>query len=104
MPLGKKVLTPSSSLDGSDGERSPPEAPSSPESVDSDAASSSSGGGAMLDRGRMVLCMALLAIFVVNPLAPLVTPTEFDYEVGPDAKTGGKTIMGIGLVETGYSW
>ena len=83
----------SSSSIGSDGEKSPEE-PSSPESVHSE----SSG---MLDKSRMVLCMALLTVFIVNPFSSMVQP-KFDYESAAQ-NAGGRTLQGFDA-GYGYSW
>lgn len=55
----------------------------------------------MLDKSRMVLCMFLLSIFVINPFSSFVQP-KFDYAT--DAGAGGRTILSIGGFNTGYSW
>ncbi len=99
MNAGKKVQAMElmskipSSLDGSDGEGSP-EGPSSPESISSE----SSG---MLDKTRMVLCMALLTLFVVNPFSTLVRPA-FDYSISSGQNAGGRTLAGF--EDSGYTW
>jgi len=56
----------------------------------------------MLDKSRMVLCMALLTIFVVNPFSSLVAPI-FDMASvdDPPVHAGGRTLLGL---DNGYSW
>ncbi len=54
----------------------------------------------MLDKSRMILCVVLLTVFVVNPLAPLVTP-DFDY-VPTKEGTRGRTILSFDA--NYYSW
>ena len=53
----------------------------------------------MLDKSRMVLCMVLLTVFIVNPFSSLVQPT-FDYETTAP-HVGSRTILSY---DTGYSW
>ena len=74
----------------------------SPNSVSSGYSNNGNEGG-MLDRSRMVLCMFLLGIFIVNPFSSLVQP-KFDYSSGPassSSPSAGRTILGF---ETAYSW
>ena len=70
----------------------------SPNSVSSGYSNGGNEGG-MLDRSRMVLCMFLLAVFIVNPFSSLVQP-KFEYSSAPSGPSG-RTILGF---ETAYSW
>lgn len=73
----------------------------SPNSVSSGYSNSSGNEGGMLDRSRMVLCMFLLGVFIVNPFSSLVQP-KFEYSNGPASSSPlGRTILGF---ETAYSW
>ena len=104
MSRGERV-TPLSGSEAADLEVPSPGIPDSPQSLDSDksvpspnsVSSDYSNNSGMLDRSRMVLCMFLLGIFVVNPFSSLVQP-KFD---GPASSSpGGRTILGF---ETAYS-
>ncbi len=53
-----------------------------------------------MDKSRMVLCMVLLTVFIVNPFSSLVQPT-FDYELETPRAPGGRALQGF---DTGYSW
>ena len=74
--------------------------PMSPNSVSSGYSNNGNEGG-MLDRSRMVLCMFLLGVFIVNPFSSLVQP-KFEYSSGSASSSPvGRTILGF---ETAYSW
>lgn len=53
----------------------------------------------MLDRSRMVLCMAMFAFCFVNPFGSLLQP-EIDYNVNPESK--GRSILSFESLS--YSW
>nr|AUZ82871.1 sterol regulatory element-binding protein 1 [Tigriopus kingsejongensis] len=73
---------------------SPPSAISLPDSP----ASLKSEHSGMHDKSRMVLCMALLALFIINPFSSMVAPS-FDY--APSSASAGRTVLSI---ESSYSW
>lgn len=56
----------------------------------------------MLDKSRMVLCMALFAVFIVNPFGSLVAP-KFDFESSNAMPAGGRTILSLEPFQN-YSW
>ena len=64
----------------------------------------------MLDKSRMTLCLALLALFVINPLASFVNPDlDPNFLVGGDSSAMSRTILGLSETWSdpgayGYSW
>lgn len=56
----------------------------------------------MLDKSRMVLCMALLALFIFNPFSSLVTPlSQANADFETDGSRTGRTILST---DSNISW
>lgn len=57
----------------------------------------------MHDHSRMILCLFLLGIFIVNPFSSLLTP-KFDYESGPGSVSSASGRSILSMETFSYSW
>ena len=55
----------------------------------------------MHDHSRMVLCLFVLGVFIVNPFSSFVAP-KFDYDSGPESMGASRSILSMETFN--YSW